>query len=113
MPIAPADKKIGGMSKGPQRKVAIARALINDPEYLVLDETTSGLNPTASKYLSDFVLELKRQGKTIVVFSAHKLYQAESLCDRVLIMNKGKETAIGTLPKIKKMCRAVRYQIEF
>ncbi len=107
-----ADKKIGEMSKGMQRKVAIARALINDPEYLVLDEMTSGLDPTTSKYLSDFVLELKKQGKTIV-FSAHNLYQVESLCDRVLIMNKGKEIAIGTLPEIKKMCGAVRYTIEF
>jgi len=47
------DKKIGEMSKGMQRKVAIARALINDPEYLILDEMTSGLDPTTSKYLSD------------------------------------------------------------
>jgi len=51
------------MSKGMQRKVAIARALINDPEYLILDEMTSGLDPTTSKYLSDFVLTLKKQEK--------------------------------------------------
>ena len=106
------DKKIGEMSKGMQRKVAIARALINDPEYLILDEMTSGLDPTTSKYLSDFVLELKKQGKTII-FSAHNLYQVESICDRVLIMNRGKEVSIGTMPQIRKMCGAIEYSIEF
>lgn len=106
------NKKIGEMSKGMQRKVAIARALINDPEFLILDEMTSGLDPTTSKYLIDFVSLLKKQGKTIV-FSAHNLYQVESLCDRVLIMNKGKEVAIGTLPEIKKMCGAVEFIVEF
>lgn len=105
-------KKIGEMSKGMQRKVAIARALINDPEILILDEMTSGLDPTTSKYLVDFVASLKEQGKTIV-FSAHNLYQVESLCDRILMMNRGKEVAIGTLPEIKKMCGAVEYSIEF
>jgi len=105
-------KKIGDMSKGMQRKVAIARALINDPEFLVLDEMTSGLDPTTSKYLVDFVSGLKKQGKTIV-FSAHNLYQVESLCDRVLIMNKGKEVAIGTMQEIKEMCGGIEYTIEF
>ncbi len=105
-------KKIGEMSKGMQRKVAIARALINDPEYLVLDEMTSGLDPTTSKYLADFVADLKKRGKTIV-FSAHNLYQVESLCDRVLIMNRGREVACGTMDEIKKRCGAIEYVMEF
>ncbi len=107
-----AGKKIGEMSKGMQRKVAIARALINDPEYLILDEMTSGLDPTTSRYLVDFVSGLRNRGKTIV-FSAHNLYQVESLCDRVLIMNMGKEIACGTLAEIKKMCGGIEYSIEF
>jgi ABC-2 type transport system ATP-binding protein len=106
------DKKIGEMSKGMQRKVAIARALINDPEYLVLDEMTSGLDPTTSKYLADFVADLRKQGKTIV-FSAHNLYQVESLCDRVLIMNAGREVASGSMAEIKRSCSAVEYVVEF
>ncbi|MCX9013781.1 MAG: ABC transporter ATP-binding protein [Candidatus Methanoperedens sp.] len=105
-------KRLGEMSKGMQRKVAIARALINDPEYLVLDEMTSGLDPTTSKYLVDFVAGLKEQGKT-VVFSAHNLYQVESLCDHVLIINKGQELASGTMDEIKEMCGEVEYTIEF
>lgn len=106
------DKQIGEISKGMQRKVAIARALINDPEYLVLDEMTSGLDPITSKYLVDFVDRLKQQGKTIV-FSAHNLYQVESLCDRVLIINKGKEVVCGSLEEIKQMCGGIEYFIEF
>ncbi len=106
------DRKIGEMSKGMQRKVAIARALINEPEYLIMDEMTSGLDPTTSKYLADFVCDLKKLGKTII-FSAHNLYQVESICDRVLIMNRGKEISIGTLPEIKKKCGAIEYFIEF
>ncbi len=105
-------KKIGEMSKGMQRKVAIARALINDPEYLVLDEMTSGLDPTTSKYLADFVADLGKQGKTII-FSAHNLYQVERLCDRVLIMNRGREVACGRMGEIKKRCGAVEYVLEF
>lgn len=106
------DKKIGEMSKGMQRKVTIARALINDPEYLVLDEMTSGLDPTTSRYLADFVADLGKHGKTIV-FSAHNLYQVESLCDRVLIMNAGREVACGSMAEIKRSCSAVEYMIEF
>jgi ABC-2 type transport system ATP-binding protein len=106
------DKKTGEMSKGMQRKVMIARALINDPEYLIMDEMTSGLDPTTSKYLTDFVLSLKKQDKTII-FSAHNLYQVESICDRVLMMNKGKKVAIGTMHEIKKMCGGIEYEIEF
>ncbi len=106
------NKKIGEMSKGMQRKVAIARALINDPEYLIFDEMTSGLDPLTSKYLVDFVTMLKGQGKTIV-FSAHNLYQVESLCDRILIMNSGKEIECGSMAEIRKKCGAVEYTVEF
>jgi len=106
------DKKTGEMSKGMQRKVMIARALINDPEYLIMDEMTSGLDPTTSKYLTDFVLSLKKKDKTII-FSAHNLYQVESICDRVLMMNKGKKVAIGTMHEIKKLCGGIEYEIEF
>jgi len=106
------EKKTGEMSKGMQRKVMIARALINDPEYLIMDEMTSGLDPTTSKYLTDFVLSLKKLDKTII-FSAHNLYQVESICDRVLMMNKGKKVAIGTMQEIRKMCGAIEYEIEF
>ncbi|HIH44400.1 MAG TPA: ABC transporter ATP-binding protein [Candidatus Methanoperedenaceae archaeon] len=106
------DRKIGDMSKGMQRKVAIARALINDPEILIFDEMTSGLDPITSKYLVDFVGSLRERGKT-VVFSAHNLYQVETLCDRILILKNGRQVAAGTLADIKRSCGGVEYSIDF
>lgn len=108
----PNRKKIGDLSKGMKRKVTIARSLINDPQILIYDEPTSGLDPMTSKYITDFVRELKDQGKTIV-FSAHNLYQVESVCDRVLIMNNGKKVVNGSIEDIIRRYGSIEYQIEF
>ena len=105
-------KKIGDLSKGMKRKVAIARSLINDPKILIYDEPTSGLDPMTSKYITDFVRELKSDGKTII-FSAHNLYQVESICDRVLIMSNGKKIVNGKIDEIIREYGSVEYQIEF
>ena len=94
------DRKIGDMSKGMTRKVAIARALVNDPDVLIFDEPASGLDPRTTNYINDFVGELAEQGKT-VVFSAHNLYHVEDVCDRVAIMNEGEIVARGTLDAIR------------
>lgn len=110
--LAPARKKIGNLSKGMKRKVAIARSLINDPEILIYDEPTSGLDPMTSKYITDFLHGLKEQGKTIV-FSAHNLYQVELLCDRVLIMEKGKRIVEGSIKQIIAEYGSVEYYVEF
>lgn len=105
-------KKTGDCSKGMKRKVVIARALINDPEVLICDEPTSGLDPMTSTYVIDFIKVLKSQGKTIL-FSAHNLYQVESVCDRVMILNGGKKIACGSVDEIKKDFGRVEYSIEF
>lgn len=105
-------KKIGDLSKGMKRKVAIARSLINDPQILIYDEPTSGLDPMTSKYITDFLKELKNEGKT-VIFSAHNLYQVESICDRVLIMNNGKKIVNGPIDEIIREYGSIEYQIEF
>jgi ABC-2 type transport system ATP-binding protein len=95
------DRKIGDMSKGMTRKVAIARALVNDPDVLIFDEPASGLDPRTTNYINDFVGELAGRGKT-VVFSAHNLYHVEDVCDRVAIMNEGEIVARGTLDDIRE-----------
>ena len=110
--LNPNRKKIGELSKGMKRKVAIARSLINDPEILIYDEPTSGLDPMTSKYIVDFIRELKGNGKTIV-FSAHNLYQVESICDRILIMNNGKEIVNDFTEDIIRRYGRTEYQIEF
>ncbi len=110
--LNPDGKKIGDLSKGMKRKVAIARSLINDPDILIYDEPASGLDPMTSRYITDYVRSLKRSGKTII-FSAHNLYQVESLCDRILILKGGKLVTLGTAEEIRKEYGKIQYRLEF
>jgi ABC-2 type transport system ATP-binding protein len=80
-----ADRRVGGFSKGMRQKVAIARALLHEPEVIYLDEPTSGLDPSAAKTVRDFVATLRELGRSIVVCT-HNLDEAERLCDRIGIM---------------------------
>ncbi len=72
-----------------KRKVAIARSLIHNPSFLIYDEPTSGLDPMTSRYIIDYLRELRDGGK-IIVLSAHNLYQVEAICDLVMILRRGK-----------------------
>lgn len=105
-------KKLGDCSKGMKRKVIIARSLINDPELLIYDEPTSGLDPMTSLYVVEFIKQLKALGKT-VIFSAHNLYQVESVCDKVLIVNNGNEVGAGSINDLKKKFGSTDYLIQF
>jgi ABC-2 type transport system ATP-binding protein len=82
---AESDRRVGGFSKGMRQKVAIARALLHEPEVLYLDEPTSALDPSAAKTIRDFVATLRDAGRSIVVCT-HNLDEAERLCDRIGIM---------------------------
>jgi ABC-2 type transport system ATP-binding protein len=75
----------GTFSKGMRQKLAIARALLHEPEILLLDEPTTGLDPAAARLVRDFIEELKRQGRTIFM-STHNLAEADRLCDRVAVI---------------------------
>jgi ABC-2 type transport system ATP-binding protein len=79
------DRRVGGFSKGMRQKVAIARALLHEPEVIYLDEPTSGLDPSAAKLVRDFVATLRDAGRSVVVCT-HNLDEAERLCDRIGIM---------------------------
>lgn len=105
-------KKIGDLSKGMKRKVAIARSLINDPDILIYDEPASGLDPMTSRYITDYVRSLKTEGKTII-FTAHNLYQVESLCDNILILKNGKKIIQGTADHIREEYGKIQYRLEF
>lgn len=74
-------------SKGMKQKIALIRCLLHDPEYLFLDEPVSGLDPEASKTVRDFILDLKKNGKTVIL-STHNLDDADRLCDRVAVIRK-------------------------
>ncbi|HMA05918.1 MAG TPA: ABC transporter ATP-binding protein [Methanomicrobiales archaeon] len=105
-------KKIGELSKGMKRKVAIARSLLHDPAVLIYDEPSSGLDPMTSRTIIEFLKELRGQGKTIV-FSAHNLYQVEEVCDRVMILRRGKEVAYGSIPELREMFGSITYTLTF
>ena len=94
-------KKVEDLSKGMQQKVQFAGALLHDPELVVLDEPFSGLDPVNSQIMKDVVLDLARQGRT-VLFSTHIMEQAERMCDRIVIIARGEKLVDGTLAEVKR-----------
>ena len=89
-------RRVGEYSKGMQRRIGMAQALINDPELLILDEPTSGMDPTASRQFKDLIAELSSRGKTIIL-SSHLLADMEDVCDRVGILYAGQLRSEGAL----------------
>ena len=87
--------RVGGLSGGQKQRLAMATALVGDPELLFLDEPTTGLDPQARRHLWDLVDDLKHAGRTIIL-TTHYMDEAERLCDRVAIMDHGKVIALGT-----------------
>ncbi len=92
-------RPIGEYSKGMQRRIGLAQALINDPHLLILDEPTTGLDPIGTRQIKDLLLELKSRGKTILLCS-HLLSDVEDVCDRVAIMYGGKVRQRGTVDEL-------------
>lgn len=95
-----ADKKVQTLSKGMSQKVQFISAIVSKPRLLILDEPFSGLDPVNADSLRDAVLELRRQGTTIV-FSTHDMSAAEKLCDRIFMIFKGNKVLDGTLDEIQ------------
>jgi len=87
--------RVGGLSGGQKQRLAMACALVGDPELLFLDEPTTGLDPQARRHLWDLVDHLKQAGRTIIL-TTHYMEEAERLCDRVAIMDHGRVIALGT-----------------
>jgi ABC-2 type transport system ATP-binding protein len=86
-------------SKGMQRRIGIAQALINDPEFLILDEPTTGLDPIGTRQIKDLILELGRRGKSILL-SSHLLADVEDCVDRMVILYGGKTQRDGTCEQL-------------
>jgi len=93
-------KKIGELSKGYKQRVGLAQALIHDPEVLILDEPTTGLDPNQIIEIRKLIKEIGRE-KTVIL-SSHILAEVEATCDRVLIINRGKIVADGTPESLRK-----------
>ncbi len=93
-------KKIGELSKGYRQRVGLAQAMIHDPEVLILDEPTTGLDPNQIVEIRKLIRELGKE-KTVIL-STHILPEVEATCDRILIINKGKIVADGTAENLRK-----------
>src|SRR5262249_17949861 len=87
------------LSKGMLQRVALAAALVHDPELLVLDEPMSGLDPVGRKEVRDLIVDEKRRGRT-VFFSSHILSDVEMLCDRVCILRQGEVVVSGVIREL-------------
>ena len=84
-----ANRRVGTYSKGMLQRIGLAQSLVHDPQLVILDEPTAGVDPLGSAAIAEIVRELKRRGKTILL-SSHLLAQIEGLCDRVAILHRGK-----------------------
>jgi ABC-2 type transport system ATP-binding protein len=87
--------RVGDLSGGQKQRLALACALVGDPDFLFLDEPTTGLDPQARRQLWDLIDEFKKSGRTILL-TTHYMDEAERLCDRVAIVDHGKEIALGS-----------------
>ena len=92
---------IGKYSKGMRQKVALARALLHDPQVILLDEPTSAMDPASAKSVRDYIRGLKEAGRTIVICT-HNLGEAESLSDSIAIIKRGRIVAHGTSDELKR-----------
>jgi len=92
-------RAVGEFSKGMQRRIGLAQALINDPDLVILDEPTAGLDPIGCREVKDLITALARRGKTVIL-SSHLLSDVEDVCDRVVIYYGGKIQAQGTLQEL-------------
>jgi ABC-2 type transport system ATP-binding protein len=94
--------KVAGFSKGMKQKLAIVRATVHRPPVMFLDEPTAGLDPESAKEIRDMMEELSQREKCTIMLSTHHLEDAEKLCKRVLIMNKGNVILVGTPDELRQ-----------
>ncbi|MBE7106589.1 ABC transporter ATP-binding protein [Bacillus cereus] len=94
------NKKVGELSKGNQQKIQLITAIIHKPELLILDEPFSGLDPVNVEMLKEAVLDMQKQGSSIL-FSSHRMEHVEELCQHICIMHKGVPVVQGDIAKIK------------
>ncbi len=104
------DVAAGTFSKGMRQKLAIARSLVHDPQILIMDEPTANLDPEASKTVRDFILDLKKEKRTIFL-NTHNLDEAQRICDRIAILNT-KLMAVGTPQELERSVGGRKTEIQ-
>ncbi len=104
--------KIGSLSTGQTQKVNIARCMVHNPKYYILDEATTGLDIISSQIILNFIKEEKKKNKTII-YSTHYMEEAENICDRVIMINKGIVITEGTPEEIKNKTKTTNLRDAF
>lgn len=94
------NKKLSELSKGMQQKIQLIAAICHDPQLIILDEPFSGLDPVNMKLVKEMILELGKEGKTILI-STHMMDQVERMCSRIFMMHRGKGVLYGSMSEIK------------
>ena len=102
-----ADADVNSLSRGMKQRLSLARALVHDPQLLVLDEPASGLDPRARVQLRELIAELSRLGKTVII-SSHILSELEGICSHLAVVDDGKVKAHGDLDEIRKALTSSR-----
>lgn len=103
--------RVGKFSKGMMQRLGLAQALLNQPEIVVLDEPTDGVDPVGRRDIRDRLRALKRAGTTVVI-NSHLLSEIELVCDRVLIMNKGSIIRSGTVDEVARQGTGWRVEVD-
>jgi ABC-2 type transport system ATP-binding protein len=93
-------RRVNELSKGMQQKVQLVSTLLHEPDLLILDEPLSGLDPVGAEVVRDVLLELRRQGRTLVL-SSHEMETVERLCDAIALINRGKKVLDGPVREVK------------
>lgn len=96
------DQRTETFSRGMRQKVSIARTLLHDPPVIFLDEPTAGLDVMSARAIHDFIIQCRAAGKSIIL-STHVMAEAERLCDRIAIINRGRIIAIGTMEELRSL----------
>ena len=104
-------RPVGEFSKGMQRRIGLAQALINDPDLLILDEPTTGLDPLGTRQIKDLILQLKERGKTVLL-SSHLLADVEDVCDRVSILYGGRKRDEGTVGELLTVSNSTVFETD-
>ena len=107
-----ADKKMEELSKGMAQKIQFISTILHKPKFLILDEPFSGFDPVNADLIKDLILELRKQGTTIL-FSSHRMDNIEELCDQLAIIHQGKKILDGKINDIRKQFFKNEYSLEF